>query len=447
MSFLLIFNSGTRDEAKSHREVSMKMSAVARLFAAMAILSVLAMPAAAAKKTVLYNFKGGLDGAWPSYGLIAGPDGALYGVTSYGGGLDKGTVFKLSPPATTGGSWKETILHRFGKGSDGVSPQQLIMDANGNLFGTTKYGGGTCDCGIIYELSPPAPGTTAWTMRVLRRFAGGKTGANPSGPLVADKTGGAYYGVTTCGGTAGVGAIFRITPAPLGQVSQTKIIYNFLGGTDGEYPTAGVYRNAAGVLYGTTAFGGTDSKGTAFKLEPPTATVADTFGRMRIVEKPWIKTILHNFSGYAVGQDGATPAGELIRDASAQFYGVTTAGGATASESGVVYKVTEDAGGTETVLYRFKDDVTDGHNPANGLTAGPSQTLWGSAGSKIFKLTPPVAPATDWTESIAYTFAGGVDGTAPCGVLTRVGGAFYGVTCSGGTGSSGGAGTIFKFVP
>lgn len=130
----------------------------------------------------------------------------------YGENIACGTVFELSPAA--GGGWTETILHDFGSGTDGQNPgASLIMDAAGNLYGTTEHGGtGTCNsgfnsCGTVFELMPEAGG--AWTEKVLYNFGGNSTGGySPSGSLVFDSAGNLYG--TDTGSVAGTA--FEITP-------------------------------------------------------------------------------------------------------------------------------------------------------------------------------------------------------------------------------------------
>src|SRR5260370_24220932 len=103
------------------------------------------IPAAARTENVLYRFQGGADGSQPAAGLIADKAGNLYGTTTTVGTSGFGTVYELSPPATPGGAWTQTTLYSFQgflTGSDGANPQSpLLMDENGNLYGTTAAGG------------------------------------------------------------------------------------------------------------------------------------------------------------------------------------------------------------------------------------------------------------------------------------------------------------------
>ncbi|MGA9968293.1 MAG: choice-of-anchor tandem repeat GloVer-containing protein [Terriglobales bacterium] len=155
------------------------------------------------------------DGEVPYAGLVPDSSGSLYGTTSTGGkytcyNAGCGTVFKLSRDPQ--GHWKETILHNFeqGKNGEGVGAG-LVFDKAGNLYGATADGGiGACavGCGVVFKLSPRSDGT--WQYSVLHRFTG-KDGANPAAALILDKQGN-LYGTTTQGGAGGAGVVFQITP-------------------------------------------------------------------------------------------------------------------------------------------------------------------------------------------------------------------------------------------
>src|SRR5205807_6755836 len=111
------------------------------------------------------------------HGTVCGPNGC-------------GTVFSLSP--TSGGGWTETVLYNFTGGSDGANPLTgVVLDAGGNLYGTTRHGGSaSCVCGIVYRLSPVAGGS--WTETVLHTFTGGSDGSSPESTVVLDPKGNIY---------------------------------------------------------------------------------------------------------------------------------------------------------------------------------------------------------------------------------------------------------------
>ena len=258
-------------------------------------------------ETLLYSFgtNGQNDGIGPEGGLILDAAGNLYGTTVTGGTYQCGdqgcgTVFELTP--ARGGGWTETVLHNFGNGTDGYWPYAgLILDAAGNLYSTTRAGG-TYGNGTVFKLSPN--GSRGWTETVLHSFGAGTDGEQLYTGLIFDAAGN-LYGTTSGGGTYGNGTVFELTPAG------TETLLHSFNGTDGWLPSAGLIFDAAGNLYGTTTYGGTDGSGTAFKLSPG--------------EGGWMETVLHNFNPN--GTDGANPLGGLIFDAAGNLYGTTFAGG------------------------------------------------------------------------------------------------------------------------
>jgi len=197
--------------------------------------------------TILHQFTGGSDGAWPFYGLTLDSTGNLYGVTYEGGTKGEGTVFKIDLSGT------KTVLHNF-SGMDGAYPEgQLTIDGLGNLYGVT-VDGGSSKVGVMYQLSPDG------TLTVLHNFTGGSHGAYPVGALINDNVGNTY-GYTSKGGGKGAGTIYRIDAN-----GNETTLHAFTGGTDGSQPNGLVTYN--GALYGTTAAGGdpTCNCGVVFKI-------------------------------------------------------------------------------------------------------------------------------------------------------------------------------------
>jgi uncharacterized repeat protein (TIGR03803 family) len=278
-------------------------------------------------ETVLHTFIG-TDGATPNGGLIADASGNLYGTTVTVGTNNYGTVFKLTPPNISGGSWTLTTLYNFNGGtSDGSGPaSSLLLDSSGALYGTTAAGG-PGNSGTVFKVTPQSGGS--WVETVLYSFMGGSDGASPQGGLISDASG-ALYGTTAFGGLNGYGTLFQLTPPLVAGASWNKnVLYSFTGAGDGSYPASSVLFDASGALYGTTSGGSTTTDyGTVFKLAPPTATGGT-----------WTETILHNFKG---GSDGAYPIGNLIADASGSLYGTTT-GGDTAADNGTMFQLTVPA--------------------------------------------------------------------------------------------------------
>jgi len=221
---------------------------------------------ATGKETILYSFTGGSDGAFPNSELVADPRGNLYGTTSEGG-RGEGTVFRLTP------SGKETALYNFIGGTDGAYPNGVAQDGQGNLYGTTSGGGNYEDdclnlgCGTVFKLS------STGKERVLYRFHSAPDGFGPTAGLIWDVAGNAYgttyFGGPGCSfGNFSCGTVFQ-----LDNTGRETILHNFVG-TDGSTPQAGLIRDNAGNLYGTTSGGGNYDAcplvgcGTVFKLTP-----------------------------------------------------------------------------------------------------------------------------------------------------------------------------------
>src|SRR6185312_6522866 len=146
--------------------------------------------------------------------LTLGPGGELYGLVPYGQS-DKGAIFMLTPPSEPTGAWAATVLHHF-DGSDGENlwRARLILDADGNLYGTATYGGFLCDflgCGVVFRLEPPTVSGDAWHYSALYQFQGGEDGRYPVGGLEMDETGALYGSVWSTSGFA-TGYIYKLTP-------------------------------------------------------------------------------------------------------------------------------------------------------------------------------------------------------------------------------------------
>jgi hypothetical protein len=450
---------------------------LARLGIVTVLLLAFASPLSAEwKEKVLYSFQGGAnDGFFPAGGVVFDKQGNLYGATTGGGpatcapfGSECGTVFQLSPPAQKGGSWTETLLYQFqGKGSnDGSVPNGgLIIDAAGNLYGMTAYGGtGYClllganaGCGTVYEISPPQQPGGAWTETILYSFPTAKEGYLPNGNLVFDSAGN-LYGATTFGGDEGTtcdslyggqcGVAFELNPPKTkgGGKWTEKVLHGFAGGTDGAEPNGGLVLNSNGAVSGTTFSGGNQSCkgdgnvgcGTVFELAPQTITAAH-----------WTETILHRFRGYP--GDGELPSAGLVSDAEGNVYGTATGGGSDAA--GIVFGLSK-AGGhwAESILHTFTG-TTDGALPHAGLTFDSLGNLYGAArggtlpGGVAFRLSPK--RTGNWGYSLLYNLGGPPNGKWPDSTLVFEGPLLYGTTTEGGSGGTceQGCGTIFELGP
>jgi uncharacterized repeat protein (TIGR03803 family) len=205
--------------------------------------------------TTLHSFTGGDDGSFPMSGLIADRKGNLYGTADVGGAHGFGTVFRLS----VHGAFK--VLYAFAGGNDGANSQAgLIWDSAGNLYGTTRGGGGSkaCGdygCGTIFKLAPDG------TESVLYAFTGVGDGGEPYGGVTADSSGNLYGTTITGGNSQGLGVVFELRSG-----GTFKVLHTFQGTSDGAWPEAGVVLDEAGSVYGTAYGEGPDGWGTVFKV-------------------------------------------------------------------------------------------------------------------------------------------------------------------------------------
>jgi uncharacterized repeat protein (TIGR03803 family) len=164
--------------------------------------------ATASPYKIIHNFELPKD---PSGNLTIDAAGNLYSTTSDGGGYEGGAVFKLAP--NQDGTWAESVLHSFTGGADGLYPfSGLVFDAAGNLYGTTSFGGDLISlscypgCGVVFKLTPTSSG---WSETVLHTFWG--YGRNPSAGVIMDAAGN-LYGTTGFNPSGNNGLVFEITP-------------------------------------------------------------------------------------------------------------------------------------------------------------------------------------------------------------------------------------------
>jgi uncharacterized repeat protein (TIGR03803 family) len=210
-------------------------------------------------ENVLYSFGSGSDGSYPQSGVVLDNSGNLYGTTVQGGSRSDGTVFQL---AHSGSSWTENLLYGFDNGSDGAFPVAgLIFDQSGNLYGATSEGG-TGGQGTVFELTPA---NGSWTFSVLYSLIAPPGGfqCGPWGTLVMDGEGN-LYGTERCNGANNLGTVFKLTPSGGGWTYTP--LHDFTGGNDGKYPYCNVILDANGNLYGTASAGGANSQGVVWEI-------------------------------------------------------------------------------------------------------------------------------------------------------------------------------------
>jgi uncharacterized repeat protein (TIGR03803 family) len=392
-------------------------------------------PLSAQQERTIHSFGKRADGNTVYSGVISDSAGNLYG-TTYGGGtfpageFGAGVVYELLRQPD--GSWTEEILHDFGQGTDGRGPTAgLVFDAAGNLYGATRYGGGTnClgGCGVVYELQPPATQGGSWTEAVLYRFQ--DNGVNPQGSLIVDSVGD-LFGVTQNGGAAGFGIVFELAPQSSGPWME-KIVHTFRhNGTDGNNPND-ITRDSSGNLYGTTSAGGAHNWGTVFEISPQAGG-------------GWSEKVLYSFNSN--GSDGNLPAAGVTFGAGGSLFGTTSQGGL--YNYGTVFQLTPSEGGvwSESVLHSFGGS-TDGMYPGGTVTLDSAGNIYGEttyggtrAEGTVFELT---RSGVTWTESVLHNFGNGTDGMFPQGNLifdhagnlygtSILGGAYFGDRDNGGT--------------
>jgi uncharacterized repeat protein (TIGR03803 family) len=293
--------------------------------------------------TIVYTFKGGSDGAYPTAAVVLGLDGAVYGTTSSGGANDVcegcGTVFRVSADG------QETVLHTFSGEEHGATPTgSLAFDDNGNLYGTTEYGGtlGSRGYGTVFKLTPDGKETT------LHAFQNdGHDGVYPIANIVRDKSRN-IYGTTYIGGKDDRGTVFKLAP------DGTETILHWFGsGFDGTFACSDLTIDKKGNVYGTTAGGGGASAGTVFKVAPDGT-----------------ETVLHSFESFV---DGQSPIGGVVLDGNGNLYGTT--GGDRLSNFGSAYRLSAD--GTVTVLHTFGNGK-DGNYPVATLAGDGFGNFYGT---------------------------------------------------------------------
>ena len=451
------------------------------------------------KQKILFSFSGA-NGSAPSSALLVGKDGALFGLTANGGAAGNGVAFKLTPPQSGEAAWTETTLLSFNGTSDGAAPfGTLAAGPNGVLYGSTASGG-TGQGGVVFSLTPPSVGGSAWTENVVYSFAFGTDGISPTGGVFYDEASGTLYGMTSAGGLNNAGQVYALAPPAAGGSSWTKTdIYDFRSISDGSYPIGGLVRDQNNVLYGVTFSGGLSGWGTIFSLAPPKGS-----------RKAWLETVLYHFTGrldggspdstpalaadgtlYGTTQAGGslgegtvfalTPTtkgtiwtekaltsfngvngvnpGALTLEPSGALIGTTVYGGALGN-GGTVFTLTptilsaSDTVWTQTEVVNFEMPSTDAVYPDGALLMGKKGVMYGSANSgganndgAVYAVSPPAAAETTWQRTLLYSF-NGQKGSSPTGnLLAGANGVLYGVTTSGGPNSATPYGVVYALIP
>jgi uncharacterized repeat protein (TIGR03803 family) len=426
-----------QEQICTHLEVIAKRAAtIARVALALTVIVTGLTPRALGQTfSVIHNFTGGIDGAYPSTGLTMDTAGNLYGTAFSGGTAEMGTVFSLT---NNGRGWMFHPLYSFSGGQDGAGPlARVVIGPDHGLYGSTVAGGGgPCPgsngylgCGAVYKLTPPAHAPRSaiysWDATVLYRFSSGD-GAYPQGDLIFDRAGN-IYGTTVVGGSANRGEIYKLAPSNGRWTENT--LYSAQGASDGKFPWGGVLFDSAGNLYGSFSENGPYGYGALYQLSPSGSG--------------WNERTIHGFSFH--GDDGAIPQGGFMQDAAGNLYGTTMHD---ATGGGTVFEMVS-SGGTWSYnfLYGFSGGIDvgpydkllmDAAGNLYGTTFGDGQYGYGS----VFKLT---RSSSGWTYTSLHDFTGGSDGANPmCVLVMDSSGNLYG-TASGGGAS--GAGDVFRITP
>jgi uncharacterized repeat protein (TIGR03803 family) len=411
-----------------------KLNRAQRAYAVLALWAATAIAMPAQTFTTLHSFDG-TEGKQPVAALVQTTNGDLYGTTTGAGSHNVGTAFKISPSGTL------KTLHDFcsqtntaGDCLDGAIPEApLIQAPNGDLYGTTIYGGNNdfCpnQCGVIFKMN------LSGTLNVIYDFCpdgGGtadvcKDGENPISLLV--QAGGDFYGTTAFGGKNtchplnGCGTVFKITTNGATQTT----LHTFCaekGCADGAEPSAGLFHAADSDFYGTTVLNGAYGGGTVFEM-----TASGTL------------TTIHSFCEQSACADGSSPNAALIQVTNGNLYGTTLSGGA--NGAGTIFQI---AGGTLTTLYSFcsVSGCPDGSSPS-GLMQGSDGNFYGTTNGNgangkgtIFEITP------GGTLTTLYSFcaqSGCPDGESANALMQDTNGIFYGTTYTGGANKKG---TVFS---
>jgi uncharacterized repeat protein (TIGR03803 family) len=385
------------------------------------LLPAVAFAASGQHYVTLLNFNG-KNGSTPlTESLVQGTDGNLYGTTEYGGAYGYGSVFKVTPAGTL------TTLYSFPPSpAAGAYPWGgLVLGSGGKYFYGTTYEGGTNNLGTIFKIN------SAGTLTILHNFDG-TDGQCPESALVEGSDGN-FYGVASSGGDRPQGTIFKITPGGTFTILHTFCTQQ--GCPDGANPMGAIVRyvDEASPLtfYGTTSEGGANNLGTVFTITSAGALVT-----------------LLSFDG----TDGANPEAGLVYDEGGGFFGTTSQGGA--NNLGTVFQITSQ--GALVTLHSF--DGSDGQYPTGGLVQATDGNFYGTTAGEadtsldhglasplslnfgsIFKITPQGVLTT--LHSFC-TKTGCPDGSYPDGGLVqRTNGVFFGVTKSGGSQAMG---TLFS---
>jgi uncharacterized repeat protein (TIGR03803 family) len=374
----------------------------------------------------------GMNGSTPEGSLIVDANGDLFGTTESGGTNGHGTVFEIAETAGGYASTPTTLVN-FSYTNEGYPLGGLVIDTAGDLFGTTASGGANYD-GTVFEIVKTAGGYAS-TPTVLLSF-NGANGQDPQAGLIIDANGD-LFGTTAYGGANNDGTVFEIAKTAGGYASTPTVLLSF-NGANGQDPQAGLIMDANGDLFGTTYSGGANNDGTVFEIAKTAGGYAST------------PTVLVNFNG----ADGRQTEASLIVNAAGDLFG-TTGGGAYGD--GAVFEIAKTASGyasTPTTLASFNN--TDGLLPEAGLIMDAAGDLFGTTsfgGASDYGVVFEVAKTASGYASTPIVLGSfnGPNGDYTLAGLIASAGNLFGTTQLGGANDAGsnsglGYGTVFEIV-
>ena len=415
--------------------------------------SLLAGPLAAlaSQATVIHVFGGKKDGDEPTAPMIIDAAGNLYGTTTVGGSRGTGMVFRLTPPPGGQGAWTETDLFDFAainaihENTTGSSPRSsLWFGDGGTLFGTTSEGD-VLGAGNIFQLTPPASGSGAWSQAKVHTFASGDDDAGfPEAMPIAQGPAGMRFGTTVGGGPDNIGAFYSITPpTTTGGAWSESLLYSF-SGLDGVFPVNDLVADAKGNLYGVAQQGGSRGFGVIFELSPP-----------KKGSSTWTEKTLHAFTG---GADGRAPDQKLTLDAKGALWGTTASGGP--ALLGNIFRLAPPKKAGQPWVFKNMHvftDIAGGEAPHSGLTPDGAGGFYGTTGvggtadcGTVYHFQPPTTAGGQGVLTTLHSFGGGADGGFPYGNLLLADGVLYGSTFGSDSADSlecDASAVAFKLVP
>ncbi|WP_353228619.1 choice-of-anchor tandem repeat GloVer-containing protein [Novosphingobium sp.] len=326
----------------------------------------------------------GTNGSNSLDGLVIDAAGNLFGTTNNGGANGLGTVFELVKGASGYGAL--TTLASF-SGANGSYPRGLIVDAAGNLFGETIQGGATGVMGTVFEL---VKGTSGYGAPVTIAAFTGANGANPRGGLLLDAAGN-LFGMTSAGGAAANGTVFEIIKTTTGY--NAPITLATIDGVNQASVRGGLIADAAGNLFGTTFNGGALNDGSVFEL----VKTGTTYSAL-------VTLVTFN------GTNGAYPYAGLTIDSAGNLFGTTSQGGP--GNIGTVFEVSASQLAQASAVAKVTVTNTD-PVPAPVVTNGttvPTYTVGGAAvavASTIAITDPGIANLQSASVTISSGFRAG----------------------------------------